>query len=379
MSNERLCITFFSSGNTSERAALDPIAREAERRGYETTFSADVTDRAEIGVYNTHVYPDDTVSADQSVVLMNSVDDGYDSEYFWRERWNRFDVGLLSGEAVGEHWQSVSRNKYALPKRGVYVVGWPKSDWVHTETFARAVEDLRGDIELADGRTAVYAPAEESAGKMVEFLDAADGVVDTMLIKHKGDQDYSQIREREFQGELIILDHDRDIFEALALADVLISEQSSVLPEALHTKTFPISVIDWPVTFSSGTRYPGDTLPEFVETTTREELSSTIERFYDGDLILDIEGLRDRHFAHPGQSARIAMDVIEQVAVADGNHPSRVTETGEFPGNSNRDLYYSYLRAAAEKSLPPAIKKWLLEFGAGQFMMKLDDVLLNHD
>jgi hypothetical protein len=379
MSDKKLSITFFSSASKSEQAALEPIAWEAERRGYLTTFSTDVTEDAEIGVYNTHVYPDATVAADHSVVIVNSVDDGYDPDYFWRERWNRFDVGLLSGETVGRHWQSVSGNKYARPRRGVYVVGWPKSDWVHTEKFARAVDGLRGDIELIDGRTAVYAPAEESAGKMVEYLDAIDGLVDTMLIKHKGHERYSHIREREFQSELIILDHDRDIFESLAIADVVISEQSSVLPEALHTNTLPISVADWPVTFSSGTRYPGDTLPDFVETTTREELRSTIKRFYDGDLILDIERIRDRHFAHPGQSAKIAMDVIEDVVVADGNHPSQVTETGEFPGNSNRDLYYSYVRATIEKSLPPAIKEWLLEFGAGQIMMRLDDILLSQD
>lgn len=369
-------ITFFFSGGRAERAALEPIAAEAECRGYVTEFTTEVTDPTAVGVYNTHVYPDETVNAERSVVLMNSVDDGYDPEYFWRERWNRFDIGLLSGQAVAEYWQSVSKNTYGCPRHGVYAVGWPKADWVHSEAFADRIDELRDEIDLPEGSTAVYAPAEESAGKMEDFLAAADGAVDTMLIKHKEDVNYSTDKLQSFESELIILDNTLDIFEALALGDILVTEQSSVIPEALHTNTHPISVTDWPVTFSSGTRYPGDTLPDFVTMTTKTDLRSTIDRILTGDLSLDFEAVRQRHFANPGESAGVSMDVIEEVLLAEGDHSSRVPRTNQFPGSA-KDLFYAYARVNAEKRLSPTMKKCLMNLGVSRLLMKLDRLFLN--
>lgn len=376
MNSNTTSITFIHPSNKVVKSALEPIAEEARRRGYVVNSSSDTSAQTEIGVYNTHAVSMDDLKAGKTVGMVNSVDDGYDPSYFWDERWSRFDVGLLIGEAVAEQWQSVTWNRYVHPTEGVYTVGWPKSDRVYTEAFEDELKATRDALDLADGPTAVYAPAEESEGKMFDFLRAADGVVANMIIKHKENLDYAKVREEDYESNLVILDNKADIFVGLGLGDLLVTEKSGVYLDALHVDTVPVSVTDWPINLRVGRHFPDDTLPTFIERTTRAELRSTIDAVCGGEIQRDFDALRQRHFANLGRSAEATMDVIESILMNGDAHLSRVELNQDTMDTPLHERMYIYSKIYAKSRLSAKQKNRLMDLGAGRMLMKLDDILL---
>lgn len=120
---------------------------------------------------------------------------------------------------------------------------------------------------------------------------------------------YSEIRAYE---NIHIFDKETDIWTCLTLADIVISDQSSVLNEALLTETIPVSVFDWPVRAGKPANAKDHHL-DFVIRTSRDDLETCVEdSFTDFDEISsELAALRSQHYSHLGRSASLTMDLIE--------------------------------------------------------------------
>lgn len=321
MDNVTREITFFSPGGLHDEA-VEPISDEAKRRGHDVRFSRDVTDSAEIGVYTQHTHKISAINADLSFVSFHGIDQGYTE--WTSENWNRFDVGLLPSKVAAENWQSKSWQPRIRPKIGVFPVGWPKSDVVFTAQFQDRVDQLVQEYDIDDGRTTIYAPTVENDGKLHDYVAASRDVADTILVKHAPYESAEYLADvydqYEDDDQVYLLDPSEPIFPCLAAADVLVSDESSVLQEAALTDTIPVSVTDWPMR-DRERPYPGVQLPEFALKTERDQLSGTLTSVFENyeQQLSSLEEHRDRHYANVGESASVTVDLIE--AIATGSTP----------------------------------------------------------
>lgn len=370
-------ITFFDTGATGGvvRDAFGPIAREAERRGYGVNFSADATADAAIGFYGEHHWDIPEVNADLSVVTFHGIDDSFDAEYYVNEHWGRYDVGLLPGQDAVANWQSVSLYPSARPRLGVFDVGWPKSDRIQSPSFQEEIGRLKRELGIDGGSTVLYAPTLESDDKVEEFLAAARTTFDNVMIKYGSyeDPDYDDLLgDRQADDDITIIDNDSDIIEPLAMADVLVSDQSSVLTEALLTETVPISVTDWPIRWGGTVSYPGDKLPPFVVRTDREGLSNTLLNVRDQYGIYATELARHKggYFSNFGSASPAVLDLIDGI-VRNGEPPSESVH----PTRTSPKVSFTLLTHDISNRLPEQTKERLKKLRIDELVSYLNSTI----
>lgn len=316
----RSSITFVYS-RSHQRAALAPVVQEAQRQGYDTRLTTDRNIVSDVGVFSSPRHYSRDASVDLSVIMFHGIDQGYSDDHWPEADWSRFDIGLLPGVISVKNWRAKSDWPQARPRMGIFEVGWPKSDVLFSDAFNQDIQQLREELGLFGDTTVLYAPTRENHGKMHEFVESALPVADDLLIKHAPYEDgeymdgetlaeaYGRYEEVE---HVHFLPTDLDIFNALAVADVLVSDESSVLQEAALTSTIPISVTDWPIKDSSGSSLSYQQVPSFAIKTSRSELQATIEATLDQAEKLrgDLEAELEQHYSNLGTSAELTVDVI---------------------------------------------------------------------
>lgn len=311
-------ITFFVNQPKHEEAVA-PIAEAARNRGYEVTYTGDLAADAEIGVYLDHVHKINSVNATLSVVMLHSIDDAYKPDHWLDEPWYRFDVGLLHGNPAVENWISQSWHPKTRPKLGAFCVGWPKFDPVFSPGSGPDADALKSQLGIDDGLTAIYAPYGEDDDKLASFVAEARGTVPNLLIRHapRDEVDYTRPFYEEILADdrVYVLDDTWEFIECLRISDVLVSDGSSVIQEAVLTDTVPISVTEW--------RKPAvdEVLPEYCFETSRNELAALLENICD-DLSAyrrTLQEHRDNHFANLGSSSETVVDLLD--AFVDGREP----------------------------------------------------------
>lgn len=337
---EMLDITLFSPGGLHDEA-VEPIATEAEGRGHNVRFSRDTTESAEVGIYTQHTHKIPAVNADLSVISFHGIDQGYHS--LSSENWSRFDVGLLPSEVAAKNWQQDSARPTVRPNIGVFTVGWPKSDLVFRDEFDEEVQRLTEKYGIMGGKTTIYAPTVENDGKIHQYVDAARDVADSILVKHAPYESKDRLdilyEEYEDDDKVKIFDPSEPIFPALATADVLVSDESSVLQEAILTETIPISVTDWPMRNRERT-YPGVQLPDFAYQTECANLKSTLQNVFDQyeKRRSNVISQRDSHYANLGESSKIVVDLLEALA-SNENLPVEPVTPSDSQSNTVQQAY----------------------------------------
>ncbi len=255
---ESLRIHFVANEAIAEQL-WGPVQLLASARGHNVSMSSDPNQHADIGFY----CRDKSFPGPQklTVIMRNGMDQDHDvlSEpwlFFERENWGHFDLGLVPGPYFSRQAQMAASRTSAIPKLGVVQTGWPKSD--------DAVTLLGGQVirPLPSAETVLYAPQIECDGKQRELVDLMRGSGRFLLIKHweskdEADaypglltEDYMENLEREnfyaSQFDWVeILPPQSNFFEHVSRAHVLVSDQSSVLLEALLVGVPTISVKDW--------------------------------------------------------------------------------------------------------------------------------------
>lgn len=315
-------MTFFYTDNC-ERQALEPIAIEAKKRGIEVRFSTDSKEFAEIGVYCEHAC---TPNADFSVILLHDLAQRHDIwPHFWHhEPWNKFDIGCVPGQAWVERWQHQADFPVTRPRLGVFDVGWPKADLVFKDKahFAEEAAKLRQTLGLKYEKSVLYAPSWENHGKQDEFVQAfKDLPVNVLLKQAPWSNSYPQVLEdirqmnelhRGCAENVHIIDVEVSIMYCLNLADLLVSDESSVLAEALLLDVPGVAVTDWLIP---------DTIPprlasvpyDYVTKTTKAQMRQVVEEILTAPEATRTKTRQDRdhQFSHLGESSVRVMDIIE--------------------------------------------------------------------
>lgn len=319
MENKHRTITFFYTDNIEKQTAA-PIAEEARSRGYQVHFTNVLREQADIGVYCQHLcFPE---NSNFSLVMLHDLGQGHNRwpDIWAGEPWDHFDVGILPGRDWSQRWLSVCDRPHTRPRQGVFELGWPKADIL--STHEQEVEKLQQLLKLQHPVSILYAPSWENDGKQDEFVQALKDLPINLLLKQAPWPDsYPVIQKniaemnelhRDYQDNVYVLDSEVSIFHCLALCDVIVSEESSVLIEALLLNVPSIAVTDWLIPDCSPPRH-ADMPFDFVNKTIRKELRNKVVEVLD-DLSVyrsNVAGMQAENFSYLGESSKRIMDVID--------------------------------------------------------------------
>lgn len=247
-------ITFFHT-DSSEYYNLEPIAKLAKARGYQVKFTMDQHEKAEIGIYCQHVcYPENSKF---SVILLHDMAQGHTlwpNIWFW-ENWDKFDVGIVPGREWADRWAHCASAQYVRPRLGTYMLGYPKSDNILSEDILEKAADVKKQFKHKF--TVVYAPSWENDGKEDDFVKCLEGLPINLLVKQvpvaptpefqfvrDNIEEMRKMHDGKYDN-LTYIEPDENILVALAVADMVISDESSVMTEASMYGIPSVAITDW--------------------------------------------------------------------------------------------------------------------------------------
>ena len=309
--------------DSAEKAAFAPIAKEAERRGYKVTLSDDPFIKSEIGFYCQHNnFPQ---YSKFSIIMLHDIIQQYGNwpDIWFREPWDKYDIGILPSDQWENNWNQCSQWKYARPRKGIYKIGWPKAD---------AIIELKNNVYKKDfylkhgmdpsKRTILYAPAWENDKKEDDFVRSTLPLGVNILIK-QWDADPakfpSQVKNVKEMAELhcnipgvTILPPSTNIFEAIAVSDILVSEESSTMCEAAMMSVPAVSVSDWLIPDVKPSRLPKCDY-DFVTFSSKESLESTLREMLNNYeyYYKRIHDFSEHNFLNIGNTSSMIMDIID--------------------------------------------------------------------
>ena len=322
--NIKKSITFVST-DSGEQLIHSEIMKEAERRGYSVQASDDIFAKNEIVFYCQHeCFPKNRSKL--SVILLHDL--GQMHGELWpnpwiKENWNKFDIGFLPDKNWEKMWLYSSSCYLARPRIGCYYGGWPKADILNDQDFLKKAKETARDLGLDPlKKTILYAPSWENDNKQLEFVHAMQRLDVNMLVKQypwDGDmyphicRNIKKVNE-DCKGikNLYIMDSKANIFEAIAMSDILISEESSTLVEAMLMGKPSVAVMDWVVPDIDPPRLPEAPF-DFVLKTTKKDLSSFVQNIltnYD-NFTTKIDEYKNTNFTNVGHAAKDIMDIID--------------------------------------------------------------------
>lgn len=321
-------ITFFYT-DMGEYYNLKPIADMAESRGYKTVFTKDIHQNAEIGVYCQHIcYPENSKF---SLILLHDLAQGHDRwPSFWElERWNKFDIGIVPGQFWADLWSKCACQYYTNPRCGTYQLGYPKSDLVSSCALSKRANLLKEQLHLKYDFSILYAPSWENDGKEDDFVKALSSLKVNLLIKQAHwNEKYSNIiqnikemrnlHERKFDN-VYYIEPEESIMTALAMCNLVVSDESSVMAEALMFNVPSIAVTDWLIPDTTPSRYASVPM-DYVIKCKKSDLHDYVQRFLsspkDYNSILENGKLL---FSNAGHCCSDILDAIEYYTAPDSN------------------------------------------------------------
>lgn len=320
--------------DSAERSAYQPIAEEAERRGYCVTFTDDKFAKCEIGFYCQHVnHPQ---FSKFSVIMLHDIIQQYSNwpDIWYREPWDKYDIGILPSDQWVHNWNQCSQFRYARPRKGLYKIGWPKADKVAKLKASAYRKDFytKHGLDL-NKKTILYAPAWENDGKQEDFVQSMLKLDVNIVIKQAAwneklyPQQVWNINEMyEMHKDLdrvTILPPVTNIFEAIAVSDILVSEESSTMCEATMMGVPAISVSDWLIPDVTPSRFPKCDY-DFVFVTKKAELTSFVQEMLEHyeEYHTKTQEFSRVNFSNIGCASSLIMDIIDDcVAKAPVRHP----------------------------------------------------------
>ena len=322
MKKIRKDITFIHM-DLAEKAIYEPIAEEAKRRGYNVRFTEDKFAKCEIGFYCQHAnFPQ---FSRFSVIMLHDIIQQYGNwpDLWLREPWNKYDIGLLPSNQWVDNWNKCSQWYYANPRKGMYKIGWPKADKYANLDREEYKKEFNKKYNLCDSKkTILYAPSWENDNKQDDFVQAMLKLDVNIIIKqYPADPDIfpNQAFEIRRMYELhkdnprvTIIDPKTNIIEAIMGCDVLVSEESSTMCEAVMMGIPAVSVSNWLIPDVTPKRLP-ECNYDFVFMTKKEELSDYISEMllnYD-DVLKKVDNFRKTTFGDVGSASQIIMDIID--------------------------------------------------------------------
>lgn len=321
-------ITFFYT-DMGEYYNLKPIADMAESRGYKTVFTKDIHQNAEIGVYCQHICSPE--NSKFSLILLHDLAQGHDRwPSFWElERWNKFDIGIVPGQFWADLWSKCACQYYTNPRCGTYQLGYPKSDLASSCALSKHANLLKEQLHLKYDFSILYAPSWENDGKEDDFVKALSSLKVNLLIKQAHwNEKYSNIiqnikemrnlHERKFDN-VYYIEPEESIMTALAMCNLVVSDESSVMAEALMFNVPSIAVTDWLIPDTTPSRYASVPM-DYVIKCKKSDLHDYVQRFLsspdDYNSILENGRLL---FSNAEHCCSDILDAIEYYTALDSN------------------------------------------------------------
>jgi hypothetical protein len=256
-----------------ERASLESVKIEFEKRGHATIWSDNLKKKSELGVYAIHAnrFFDFTKgimikpNSMFSVAMLHDFgqDNGERHRYFLNDSWETFNLGLLINEQWAAYMKQATEEGGVGPINGYTVAGYPKSD----QLFRDLLGSQAGTMSARKSkRKILIACSWQNREHIVSALTSIDKTTYELYIKgfdyHSNfsadvDSPWSevfraQVREsvllKEFctaRSDLVMLPSNMDIFSAISEVDLVISNGSNVMHEALLLGKPAIFVPDW--------------------------------------------------------------------------------------------------------------------------------------
>ncbi len=147
----------------------------------------------------------------------------------------------------------------------MFAFGYPKSDYVQSEALWSRAGELKKALGLKYDKTILYAPSWENDGKEDDFICALSSMKVNLLIKQNlWPSDYSHIikniQEQRMLHEgkydnVYYIEPEESILTALAMCDMIVSDESSVMTEGLMFGIPSLAVTDWMVPDTTPSRY----------------------------------------------------------------------------------------------------------------------------
>ena len=331
-------ITFIYTDKLEYQCA-EPIANEALKRGYKVKFTDDQFEECEIGFYSQHVnYPKNSKF---SCVMLHDLGQQHGKwPCMWKnEFWSQFDLGFLPSKEWVDMWYDSSCYSFVRPRYGCYYAGWPKADDIHNKYFSDECEQIINKYKIdTSKKTVLYAPSCEWDNRQLELNEACKNLNINLLIKqfpwnpntYKFQYDIcNEMAEKSRNIENVyVLDPSINIFNAIHICDLLISEESSTLYEAMMLDKPVIAVTDWliPDALPKAPRNP-DFPYNFAIHIKKAEIRETILNIIsDKKYKEQIENYRKENFPNIGSASKNIMDIIDNVLYGANNQVSRIQE-----------------------------------------------------
>lgn len=309
--------------DSAEKGIMEPLAEEAKKRGYNVKLTTNKFEKCEIAVYCQHAnFPQ---YSKFSVIMLHDIIQQYGNwpDIWYREPWNKYDIGILPSDQWVDNWKKCSQWYYTNPRIGMYKVGWPKADTVANIDKKKYREEFYKQYNLdPNKKTVLYAPAWENDNKQDEFVQAVRDLDVNIIVKQYPatpevqPQQYINIKAmyelHKNDNRVTLLDPKMNIFNAILAADLLVSEESSTMAEALMMGIPSISVSDWLIPDVTPSRFP-ECNYEFVTMTTKSELKkcvATIVGDYD-KYNEEAEQWKDKLFCNIGKASTMIIDIID--------------------------------------------------------------------
>lgn len=338
-------ITFFAT-DQCEYSNLLPISLEAEKRGYVTKFTDNVQEKAEIGIYCQHeCYPENSKF---SMILLHDMTQGHGRwPNIWEvERWDKFDVGILPGYDWGERWSRCAFMDYARAKKGIYILGYPKADNLYSKEIELKAKELKNRWNFMYDKTVLYAPSWEFDEKEEDFVKALSTLPVNLLIKQRSwSQSYAPIIEninkmrKQHEGHynnLYYMEPEDNINIALSICDLVVSDESSVMTEALLYGKPSIAVMDWLIPDSNPPRKSSVPI-NYVTKCIKVQLREYVENFLKENSTNSVKDLAGYIFANKGNCCSDILDCIDYYVLGEGRSDFMQKKVDSIYGNS--DMY----------------------------------------
>lgn len=315
-------ITFIYMDN-AERAIFEPLVEEATQRGYKVKLTDNKFEKCEIGVYCQHVnFPQ---FSKFSVIMLHDIIQQYSNwpDLWFREPWNKYDVGILPSDRWVENWKQSSHLYYTLPRIGMYKVGWPKADKFANIKSEQKRKEFYQQYSLdTSKKTVLYAPAWENDHKQDDFVQAMLKLDVNILIKQAHIEEGKFVETKKNIDEMAklhkdvpgvtVLDTKMNIFEAIAVSDVLVSDESSTMCEAIMMGIPAVSVSNWLIPDVTPSRFPQCNY-DFVIMTKKEKLTECVDTILSDypTYKKQAEEYSKKNFSNIGTSSKMIMDIID--------------------------------------------------------------------
>ena len=309
--------------DTSEWNMFQPIQKEAQKRGYKTKVTKNKFEKCEIGFYCQHVnFPQ---YSKFSLIMLHDIIQGYSNwpNLWYNEPWDKYDVGILPSNQWVNNWNQCSQWSYTRPRKGMFKVGWPKADVIKELQDKSSKEAFYKEHKMDfNRRTVLYAPAWENDGKQDDFVKSMQKLDVNILIKQAPfpEEDYPQIVKNINEmyelhknvPNVTILPPSTNIFEAIAVSDILVSEESSTMCEAAMMGIPAVSVSNWLIPDVTPSRFPKCDY-DFVIMTIKEELTSCVKEIVDNYERFQNQSkiFAERTFSNIGNTSSMIMDIID--------------------------------------------------------------------